>query len=143
MASLEERYKSAQKGLEEAKNTAKSVFKYNSEQIEMILGRAERTVARGDLEKVHGYGSEIKGHAEKIDETFEAIAELTKSWKDVEEYRDDTENQDLFDDNLSSFERDLKDFQKRHKLACWPRPAVKTVVARAMRRAKQNPAIIY
>ena len=134
MESLEERYKAVEKGLEEAKNTAKSVFKYNSEQIEMILGRAERTIARGDLEKVSGYGSEIKGHAEKIDETFEAMADLIKSWKGVDDYRDDSDNKDLFEDDLSSFERELKDFQEEHKQASTAR----LVVSRAMRRVKQS-----
>ena len=135
MATLEHRLKDAEKGLERAKDKARSAFKYNSEQIEMLLGRADRLVQSDSLSKVHGYGSEIKDHAEKIDSLFEDMADLLKEWKTVQEYRDD-EEEDLLEDELTVYERSLKDFLAEQKSA--EDSMNRTVVKMAMKRLKST-----
>lgn len=135
MASLEERLNQAKKEIEELKKKVFSQLKYHSEQIEMILSRAQRTLQRDEFEKAPGYGGEIKHHAEQIDEIFDGIADVVKQAKAAE--GDSDSEQDIFGDSLKSLEDALKDFKKEHKLANEEDP-MRMVVRRTMSKLKSS-----
>ena len=117
----------AREDVEKAKKEAESEIKYHSEQIEILIGRMERA----DIEKVFGYGSEIKDHAEKIDEVAESIKDLIKSLDDMEK----TDEEDL-EDELRFFEKDVNEFFRKYKKA--EDTTIQDIVARAVRKLKKS-----
>lgn len=106
MADLKERLEKAEKDLNEAKDKAKDLFKYHMEMIEQYIGSSERNLREGRLSVRTG---DMKYHIGQMEELSENLNDVLKSWKDVEDSKDDETE---LGHELKSFELNMKILNK-------------------------------
>lgn len=116
MATLTERYEQAQKDMKKAQDLLKSIFKGSTDQIEAFIGTTERNFSRGNFEIATG---ELKHPVDEIKNAAYAFEDVLKTWKNVQKMESylGSKSEDIFEDNLESFEREVGDFLKKQKRA--------------------------